>query len=159
MLGFFSVYFSLTDAIPQGMGEIFVFVGRAASPTPTRYDNHPAKTEAPAKNHHVIARSGATWQSVLIPVPPGPGDALHRRDADCHVGLCPPRNDAVILSWSCYCPWWSSERMVDSRISPGIFRKKHTIPVENSTGIAQNLTAPAGHPPMRSCRQSSRPSS
>ena len=38
-------------------------VGRAALPPPNRLDDCSAKTEEPAENHHVIARSEATWQS------------------------------------------------------------------------------------------------
>ena len=62
-------------------------------------------TEGPGWIKHVIARSKATWQSASPAVQSTARPLWGRKRTDCHVGLCPPRNDAVILtrSFCCQC--------------------------------------------------------
>ena len=60
---------------------------------PTCFDDLRITIEGPAIEHHVIARSEATWQSVLFPTPTGSGGVSHRRGR----GL--PRPDGLAMTW------------------------------------------------------------
>ena len=60
---------------------------------PTRLDDHPAKTEGPAI--HMLSLRGPTARGNPFSFRPQRGRAMLciAEDADCHVGLRPPRND------------------------------------------------------------------
>ena len=72
----------------------YEFAARSTTP-PSRFDDCPAKTEALAENHHVIARSEATWQSpstALVSVHGSrrfPEGELPRRGKRSHPGVRP----------------------------------------------------------------------
>ena len=103
---------NITARIPLQSWKSLLAISMTASPREKRFraprrmagrenPSIPAaeKTTGPAIVYlcHCEERSDVAIRSLSVPQR-GTGGEKHRRDADCHVGLCPPRNDVVVLA-------------------------------------------------------------
>ena len=118
---------NITARIPLQSWKSLLAISMTASPREKRFraprrmagrENPPmpaaGKTTGPAIVYlcHCEERSDVAIRSFSVPQR-GTGGEKHRRDADCHVGLCPPRNDVVV--WAGPSDWGGGCRCVGGR--------------------------------------------